>query len=551
MAVVTRFSGGQAPGVIAKVIDIRDPVANAPGFDQNWTAPMFQAATWTSANFNGGEVFGVTLDDAANPNVYTTSTSGYGQERLGSGKVFKIDGTTGVVSEFTTLPNCTTFPICPGSSYAGLGNIAFDAEHQQFFVTNFFDGKIYRLGLSGLVLETFDPLAPFNPAANSPQGFAPLGERPWGVAVHEGRVYFGVWGRDYREGPLNTVWSVALSGSGAFSGDEQLEVTIPEFPSPSMPVSDITFSAEGRMLLAQRTMVNDTNPAAHQSAVLEFVGGPGAWVPSGNLFAIGISPGRNAAGGVATVTTPQGTTSWVVATGDSLKFNPAEKIYGLQILPPTGGSPDNSYLVDLDGDIFDPDKLFMGDVAVASPEEIVEPPQYADVDIILSTAWDRSTRTRLPVGSEDDDWRVLAGPVPLPAQVVTPLSAWADKLKNGGWIAATVDGSPAPGVDTVIFENCFCIGPDAEDGFMGMINLRLWADDRARITFNGTQIGSGGSFRNGTPLKLMVNNPVALGLILRGQTNCLRVEVPNRGLGTGLVAVGKVWLQTASCEPIN
>lgn len=554
-AVVTCFSGADPNGFVTAVFDLRDPAGSSPGVDVNWTPPVYHHESWTAGTF-GGEVFGLALDDAPAPNVYLTSTSTYGQGQLGSGKVYRIDGQTSVVSVLADLPNCGLLP-CDSPTGPGLGNVAFDPVYRQLFVTNFRDGKLYRLSLTGEVRETFDPFAPFDPGAAAPgPGFAPLGERPWGVAVFAGRVYFGVWSSDYRVGSPNTVWSVALDAAGAFTGTERLEVTLPLTPFPSTPVSDVTFTAEGRMLLAQRTMVNDTSPAAHQSSVLEFSGGPGAWVPSGRTFSIGIRPGRNAAGGVATVTAEgdSSATTFVLATGDSLHFADDDKIYGLQILPAAGGSTADSYLVDLDGDTGKPDKLFIGDVETPTPGQPAL--VYEDVDIILHTAWDRPNQRFLPPGSDDDEWQVKVGLESGPAKVIVePLSAWRDPFKNGTWIGANASGLAAAGASTVTFERCFCLGPDAtdfEDGseLVGVIKLRLYADDEALVLVNGVPVGSGGAFRRALPLKFDVEQPMTRGLLRPGETNCLQVEVPNRGVGTGLVLVGKVWLHSASCEPV-
>jgi hypothetical protein len=555
-AVVTCFSGADPNGFVAAVFDVRDPAANSPGVDRNWLPPVYHHASWTAGTF-GGEVFGLALDDAASPNVYLTSTSTYGQGQLGSGKVYKIDGTTSAVSVLVELPpTCGILPCLPPPG-PGLGNVAFDPVHRQLFVTNFHDGKIYRLSLAGEILGTFDPFAPFDPGAAVPApAFAPLGERPWGIAVYAGRVYFGVWASDYRLGGPNTVWSVALDGAGAFTGSERLEVTLPLAPFPSSPVADIAFTVEGTLLLAQRTMIDDTSPGAHQSAVLEYSGGPGAWSPSGRTFAVGIPPGRNAAGGVAAVTAEGagGGTAFVLATGDSLHFTATEKIYGLQILPAAGGSIATSYLIDLDGDTTQADKLAIGDVEVANPEA-GPPVVYDDVDIILHTGWDRPNQELLPPGSDDDEWQVKVGATTGPAKVIVePLPAWRDPFLTGRWIGANAAGLAAPGVATVVFERCFCLGPDATDfeegsDMVGVIKLRLYADDLALVLVNGVPVGFGGAFRRATPLKFNVEQPMTRGLLHPGATNCIQVEVPNHGVGTGLVLVGKVWLHSAACEP--
>ena len=79
---------------VVGVVDIRDPICNAPPFAvdlntgsiNNWLAPMYHNAMpnptnnaadeWTAANL-GGEVYGIALDNDPDPNIYVTATSSY------------------------------------------------------------------------------------------------------------------------------------------------------------------------------------------------------------------------------------------------------------------------------------------------------------------------------------------------------------------------------------------------------------------------------------------------------------------------------------------
>ncbi len=386
----TCFSASlQGGGFGLAVFDLRN--SGSQQTNEDWTGvPVFHHPDWTRAGFMNNEVFGIALDDQNPPNIYVTSTSSYSTDRgsggvefAGSGKVFKVDGTTGDVSLFNELPNST--------DGEGLGNIAYDPVTAQFFVTNFHDGRIYRLdstgALQGAPADQFDPFAPADPTSNV-NGFAPLGERLWGVAVHraERRVYFGRWVEDLHKeacGILpaappadpdrNQVWSVEIGATGALIGPKTLELDLPvNHANRSMPVADIAFSADGRMLVAERTMENDRCAYAHQARVLEYAGGHQSWdrtrTADGTAdkeFMIGRS-GTNAAGGVDYVCSLDGDTELIAATGDDLKFcsggQCSEKIYGLQLLPPEGGDPEDSVLVDLDRDITQNDKTLIGDV---------------------------------------------------------------------------------------------------------------------------------------------------------------------------------------------
>lgn len=365
---------------VLRTYDIRDPVCDAPphptrcdrpgvGDIPNWLVPMYTNAMpnitgnpadeWTEANI--GLVFGVALDNDPNPNIYVTSTSVYGAP--GTGRITKISGTTGAISVLTTLPN--TGP--------GLGNIAFDHRgNRRFYVTNHEDGKIYRLDFAGNTLSTLDP---FGLDGGAP-GFAPLTERIWGLQVSpvDGRLYFGTWSEDSgRPGPANRVYSVGLNpGTGAFVGVVTLEITVADIATYTQPISDISFSAAGKMLIAERSMFGDMGSSAHDSRILQFVGGHLAWGP-GASFQVGIfgCPGNstNSAGGVdhtdcvsADACNPG---PLVIATADVLDCcSSPYNIYGLSIMPDTGGNMLNSWAVDMDGDTIDQDKTALGDVQV-------------------------------------------------------------------------------------------------------------------------------------------------------------------------------------------
>lgn|GEM_PF-7036520 len=383
-AVATGFSHNAPNGPVVRIFDIRKPKGHNAPLGQHWTAAFPPVAQWTRAGLGNNEVFGIALDDAPKPNIYVTSTTIYKttyfsnpivQAVPGTGQVWRIDGTTGVASLCVTLPQSTT-------GGQGLGNIAYNARNKQLFVTDFYDGKIHRIGTNCQIIDAYDPFQPFGTYANTAGGFAPLGERLWGVGVFQDRLYFARWSGDQSPGPANTVLSVPLDATGKPVGTPILEVT----PSGTMPVSDIEFASDGRMLLAQRSMNstigtinnNGTNGEAyswaHQSELLEYKGASGSWVLSGNVFQLG-DPGasvpRSSAGGAAYACPAEqlpgdqlpAEGEYVVATGDALIY-PSPKIYGLQIMPFTGGNKNNSYLVDLDGQTSVHDKTQIGDVDV-------------------------------------------------------------------------------------------------------------------------------------------------------------------------------------------
>lgn len=329
--------------------------------------------SWNLTNL--GTVFGLTVDKYGN--IFVCQTTCYGADAPGpggDGAIYRIANGSGAINTFCVLPN---------SFGVGLGNISYDCAHDQFFVTDHEDGKIYRIktatpnAATATIQESFDPLNPDDGLT----GFAPLGERLWGVQWHNNRVYYSVWSQNCNEtsGPPNDIRSVALDGLGAFqSGSDQLELTLPPFTANySNPVSDISFSPKGTMLLAERSMSGPSSPAAHESRLLEYAcdqasGGIG-WAPGGT-YVVGVPAtcccsfvagnGTNSAGGVDadfdpyTPATPFGR---VWTTSDAINFSLTE--YGVQGLPPGGGIPANSSWVDFDGSPIS-EKTNLGDIEV-------------------------------------------------------------------------------------------------------------------------------------------------------------------------------------------
>jgi len=390
LAVMTlALETARTPAVL--LLDVSCPEANAPGVGRGWPVRRDYnqddpSEAWTLENL-GTPVFGIAVDHARAPNIYVTSSSLYIPQPgyPADGSVFRLCGATGAICRVADLPNAQVAPLDFGGP--GLGNVAYDDSHHQLFVTNFEDGRIYRLPLpeeescdcAGFACETpnegpFDAFDPFGADDGMP-GFAPLGERLWGVGVQPGRVYFGRWNENghlagVSSGVLNEIWSVGLTPNGEFDRalGERLEVSIPLGPycghGPTGPPSDIEFAEDGRMLVAERTLRRDMGFfGAHDSRVLEFeLRGPApqSWdlaqvVEVGNFFGWR----ANAAGGADYAQpVPPGDCppdGHLLATGDSLRWPVAAPcpadifIYGVQVSPLVGGTRDNSYLIDADG----------------------------------------------------------------------------------------------------------------------------------------------------------------------------------------------------------
>jgi hypothetical protein len=438
-AAATVFSGcGPNPnGMVVGLWDVRLPCSSSPptGPGENWCAPMYYNAwpgnptglaqdQWTATNL--GQVFGVTFDRASpNPNIYVTPTTVYGDFAFpGSpigrgGAIYRLSGTTGAICVVATLPQ-------PAAPQTGLGDVCYDYDHNQLFVSNLDDGKIYRIGLGasttnpscpGTVLDWYDhgafgrqsPIAtPAGPLPaiqdNTALRFTPRGRRVWAVQYFRSRLYYSTWSQDGDPAASlpekNAIWSVGLDSTGTYDySTVRREFELPPFGiAPlagwpdmtlrSYPVSDIAFSAAGRMLVAERGIIGDTGAlhngcpfylSAHQSRVLEYTGSSGNWIPQPTgKFNVGVGPPNipaphhsNSAGGIDYTCDGD-----IWASGDALLWgatpcippNLQEYVYGLQHMPGNGNLVCNDFFVDEDGQLGSgsvEDKTQIGDVEIA------------------------------------------------------------------------------------------------------------------------------------------------------------------------------------------
>lgn len=307
-AYATRFSGttkagGTAVidlnGTVGSIVDLRSPAQPPQG--QHWlNEPQRNPVTAGQV----GQVFGVALDDAKNPNVYLTATSAFGLHRTadnkdwmpgmwgpdaGPGTVWKIDGVSGKPTIFARIGVNGR-----RNTGAALGNIAYDKWHHQLYVSDLETGLIHRLRLSdGADLGQFDqgmtgrasffdvasghkkslPTMAFDPntaarIADCPTAFvktpacwnfADFRRRVWGVGVRkdaksgEVRLYYATWGSEGFENPAfaaasadekhNAVWSVAIAANGAFdNASVRKEFVLPDFFSKPYDVARFGYS---------------------------------------------------------------------------------------------------------------------------------------------------------------------------------------------------------------------------------------------------------------------------------------------------------------------
>ncbi|MGE0698804.1 MAG: hypothetical protein AB7O57_06895 [Hyphomicrobiaceae bacterium] len=301
-----------------------------------------------------GHVFGIAFDGdgtdgAGPPNVYLGATSVHGLQLVapgadgkpqriitgrpgatwmpgqfgdakggGPGSVWRIDGRTGAVTLFADIRNGDL-----ENSGAGLGGIAFDPGSRHLYASDLETGLVWRLDLTGRLIDTFDHgtegrgaagLAPvpydpasrtdrteatFNTEAPETWGFATPERRVWGLAVEGGRLYYAV-----AEGPA--VWSVPLAPDGSFAGDARLEVQVKDAP-PDSQISGLVLDGPGVMYLALRgaplgSYDYDTFMRPQEAPVLRYAWSDAErrWSETAEEYAVGLpSEHRGGAGGVA------------------------------------------------------------------------------------------------------------------------------------------------------------------------------------------------------------------------------------------------------------
>ena len=397
-----------------------------------------------------GQVFAIALDEGnefdpltSTPNIYLGATSAFGiqivrpdsdgdgqTERLkrgdpkaewmegqfgpdgGPGSIWKVDGKTGAVSHFATIP---------GNTGAGIGDIAFDKATRQFFASDLDTGLIHRLSADGTVIDSFDhgelgppaiglPAVPddgefmnikdiaFDALNSETWGLAPPERMVWGISMYGGRLYYAV-----ADGP--EVWSVGINLDGTFANDPRREIDVVGTPG-RFPISDIAFDSKGYMYVAQRggiqgsyTYTKFTQPK--ESVVFRFKREvpddpetPGIWVPIPEEYAIGFpSDYHNTSGGIAlgygydqdnSGKTTRGACDLMVwSTGDALRNDAglvaqladggAPIVHGLQgndrkLIRPENEPPTAAYFVDYDGEFEDRRKTgHVGDVEIWQP----------------------------------------------------------------------------------------------------------------------------------------------------------------------------------------
>ncbi|MEJ8573240.1 peptidoglycan-binding domain-containing protein [Microbaculum marinum] len=230
----------------------------------------------------------------------------------GPGTIWKLEAANG----YSPVPFANVTGDGTDNGGAGLGGLTFDPWNRQLFAADLESGLIHRIDLAtGETVQTFDhgldgrsyfldvpsgqylvldviPDVPGEPryqdctdasGAAAPfwrtpecWNYADFRRRVWGLGVQRDpvtdqvRLYYAVWGgaalgadgwETAGDDAATTVWSVRLDGNGGFDlTDVQREFVVPPLvpqteggiQAESPPVTDIAFSSDGAMVLAER-----------------------------------------------------------------------------------------------------------------------------------------------------------------------------------------------------------------------------------------------------------------------------------------------------------
>jgi len=428
-SVVTSYT----PDVTDYVVRIAD-IRNRPPFivgGNYWgNVPIIKpvlpiGADWTKRRMRN--VYGIALDNTSpNPNIFIASSSVNCNSPDGndSALIYKIDKstfyvTTYVLRSFSSGPPQRNVNWMPNTG-PRIGNICYDNFHNQLFATNEEDGRIYSIrdngSGNGVVHDYFDP---FLPNDDGSSGFAPLGERLWGIGAYGNdgsnvKIYFSVWVSDVsRHNGQNKIYSISLDNNGEFIlNSVHLEISLPlNGNNYSNPVADIEFAFDGTMLLGERTMYGDAGQCdqfgqyAHDSRILEFPRNALGFYDdliyqARNIGMLGAN--KNSTGGVdygygnydSISNSNSFCDSIVIGTGDYL-FSPP-LVYGLQITDRNRGAVnynDYSHFVDVNSSFITYDKTTPGDVDVFRKDLCSSPIDTNCISLVSDTTYCDSTGT--------------------------------------------------------------------------------------------------------------------------------------------------------------
>ncbi len=372
--VVTYFAANQGNYQIGAIYETQNNLSAPAGDDWGTTVTTLHPSNWNTNDI--GAVFGIAIDDSENiylassdvyhhHNPFSFSSSNIGRP-YGAGQIFKCVPPLYVAVPLISLPNFN-------DAGNGIGNIAYDKKHQQIFATNLENGWIYRISLTGTILETFDP---WTADSGLVDGMVASDERIWGIGVNyesgNAKVYFPRVTSTSRE-----LYSITLNPNGTFptAGSETIEFS--GLPGSQSSITDLAFSAS-----TQELLIGERGDP-HRSTVHSFTLSGTTWNLN-QFYFIGANAGadgQNAAGGVDFYANRRENNQvscdesfWATGNFISYRAGSGGRIYGIQGINYSGNNSasapiptanqDTDLFIDFDGIYSTMFKGGVGDVEV-------------------------------------------------------------------------------------------------------------------------------------------------------------------------------------------
>ena len=336
-------------GQVAALVDIRKN-SQAPRGD-NWSNPLTAGAddievvrppSWNIARM--GNIFGIAMNPR-NGDIFFAASDIYDFDfqqfvtigppppavtgPAGSAGIYTVNfnnintvrNLTLTNSNYTTASNAigtrripnTGNDATPANSGNGIGNIDFDLNSENLFVSNLEDGILYSINsTTGVVEDVFDPFGQYV-HSDDIAGIVEISERIWGLAVSDcsatSRLFFArnSTAEDTTEDANEPkgVYSVGLNSDGTFQND--LRVEFIDNTGDMSKLTDLSFNADcDQILIAERG-----DPHSSETNRYDLVNG--VWTFERQYYT-GIVSGPNTsrtfgnstAGGVAWAPTEQG-----------------------------------------------------------------------------------------------------------------------------------------------------------------------------------------------------------------------------------------------------
>ena len=346
------------------LIDMNGALPAAGRIDVTLNQDMYHHPSWLVDSI--GNVFGITMDNLGN--IYLTASSNYSSDfffvesviRYGeigggaesveaAGTIYRIDALTAEASVFAVLPQqaynftnttCEGFMTVDRFTGPGLGNIAYHSDADIFYVTNFEDGRIYRVDNTGAILDSYDPLGLDDGGA----GVTNINELAYGITVapDNSELFFGMVEQGNFVPGNPGLYSIPLQADGSFVGTIDnsqnpagaawdnfvgtetlhIELSLDGFGDVAT-ISDLEFSPSGNLLVGQRQCCNGTIHTSYnhggRSQLLAESGGIFN-VPLGFIYTSnGVIDDENCYGGVTTFDNPNsGEVEFVISSADML-----------------------------------------------------------------------------------------------------------------------------------------------------------------------------------------------------------------------------------------